>query len=106
MQTLTFPEDFLFGVATSAAQIEGAAGADGRGASIWDAFARQPGAIADGSTPETACDFYHRYPMDLTLARQLGCKACAFPFPGRGSSPRERGGSTRRDWIFTAAWWM
>lgn len=80
MQTLTFPEDFLFGVATSAAQIEGAAGADGRGASIWDAFARQPGAIADGSTPETACDFYHRYPMDLTLARQLGVQSLRFSF--------------------------
>ncbi len=42
-----FPADFAWGFATSAYQIEGAATEDGRGPSIWDTFARQPGTIAD-----------------------------------------------------------
>ena len=47
-------EKFLWGVATSAYQIEGATQEDGRGPSIWDAFAQRPGAIRDGSTGEPA----------------------------------------------------
>mgnify|MGYP001027472571 FL=1 len=56
METIRFPKDFLFGTATSAAQLEGAAREEGKGLSIWDTFARIPGNIADGSTPENACD--------------------------------------------------
>ena len=62
-----FRADFAWGFAASAYQIEGAATEDGRGASIWDTFARQPGAIADGSTGDVACDHYHRYPEDARL---------------------------------------
>lgn len=43
-----FPKDFLWGVATSAAQIEGAAQKDGKGLSIWDVFSRIPGKTANG----------------------------------------------------------
>ena len=53
-----FPENFTWGVATSAFQIEGGAADDGRGESIWDVFCRQPGAIADGSNGLTACRHY------------------------------------------------
>src|SRR3982750_3743009 len=60
-----FPGDFAWGVSTSAAQIEGAAKIDGRGQSIWDVFAKQPGRIADGGTPEIACDHYHRWAEDI-----------------------------------------
>src|SRR4051794_5675037 len=62
-----FPAAFDWGFAASAYQIEGAAAEDGRGPSIWDTFARQPGAIADGSTGDVACDHYHRYPEDVRL---------------------------------------
>ena len=55
-----FPPDFVWGVATSAFQIEGAASADGKGPSIWDHFCRLPGAVADASNGDTACDHYHR----------------------------------------------
>ena len=59
----SFPADFAWGFAASAYQIEGAAGEDGRGPSIWDTFARQPGAIADGSTGEvTPGCVYHIAP--------------------------------------------
>ncbi|MEM9609399.1 MAG: GH1 family beta-glucosidase [Actinomycetota bacterium] len=73
-----FPEDFVWGVATSAAQIEGAVHADGRGESIWDRFARRPGAIADGTTPEVACDHYHRMEGDVALMAELGIRAYRF----------------------------
>ena len=58
--TRTFPKDFLFGVATAAYQIEGAAHEDGRTDSIWDAFARVPGAVVDAHNGDVACDHYHR----------------------------------------------
>ena len=73
-----FPADFAWGFAASAYQIEGAAAEDGRGPSIWDTFARQPGAIADGSTGDVACDHYHRYPEDVRLMADLGARAYRF----------------------------
>ena len=73
-----FPADFAWGFAASAYQIEGAAGEDGRGPSIWDTFARQPGAIADGSTGDVACDHYHRYPEDVRLMADLGARSYRF----------------------------
>jgi beta-glucosidase len=73
-----FPEDFVWGAATSAYQIEGAVTADGRGPSIWDDFCRVPGAIADGSSGEIACDHYHRLQSDLDLMQELGIPAYRF----------------------------
>ena len=75
-----FPPDFLWGVATSAAQIEGAAFEAGKGASIWDHFCRQPGRINDASTIDVACDHYHRYPEDVALMRRLGLDCYRFSF--------------------------
>ena len=73
-----FPADFVWGVATSAYQIEGAAVADGKGPSIWDQFCKQPGAIADGSNGDIACDHYHHWEADLDLLASLGVSAYRF----------------------------
>ncbi len=73
-----FPDDFVWGTATAAYQIEGATTKDGRGVSIWDAFAERPGAIADGSTGEPADDHYHRWAEDVELMAGLGVKAYRF----------------------------
>lgn len=70
--------DFLWGAATSAYQIEGAAHEDGRGDSIWDRFCRLAGTIADGSSGETACDHYHRFRDDVALMKTLGLQAYRF----------------------------
>ena len=75
-----FPPGFLWGAATSAAQIEGAAFTDGKGASIWDAFCRQPGRIKDASTIDVACDHYHRFRDDIALMQGLGLDAYRFSF--------------------------
>ena len=73
-----FPPDFVWGVATSAFQIEGAAHEDGKGESIWDRFCRVPGAIADASNGDVACDHYHRLESDLDLIAALGVDAYRF----------------------------
>ena len=73
-----FPAGFRFGVASSAYQIEGAAGEDGRGPSIWDRFSHEPGRTANGETGDVATDHYHRVSEDLDLMRSLGVEAYRF----------------------------
>ena len=73
-----FPRSFVFGVATSAYQIEGAHDADGKEPSIWDVFCRRPGAVDDGSTGAIACDHYHRYRDDVAHMAALGVDAYRF----------------------------
>lgn len=70
-----FGPDFLWGVATAGYQVEGAAGEDGRGPSIWDTFSRSPGAVAHGHTGDVSVDQYHRYEEDCALMRDLGLGA-------------------------------
>lgn len=72
-EPLRFPPGFVWGVATSACQIEGRG--DRKADSIWDTFARIPGTISDRTTPEIACDSYHRYPADIALMKRLGVTA-------------------------------
>ncbi len=72
---MTFPDDFTWGVAASAYQIEGAADLDGKGPSVWDTFCRVPGATHDGHTGDVACDHYHRYERDADLIAGLGAHA-------------------------------
>ena len=78
MCPLIFPDGFTWGVATSAQQIEGAVGQDGRGESIWDRFAAGPGNIEDGTVPTVACDSYHRWRDDIKLMRDMGLNAYRF----------------------------
>ncbi|MFI6486261.1 GH1 family beta-glucosidase [Streptomyces sp. NPDC050564] len=71
-----FPPGFLWGVSTSAHQIEGAA--TERAPSVWDAFTAEPGRIKDGTTAEVACDHFHRYREDVALLADLGVDAYRF----------------------------
>src|SRR4029078_5583753 len=68
-----FPDGFLWGVATSAFQIEGALDTDGRGPSIWDGFGGE-----SGDTGERACDHYRRWSDDVALLGELGVNAYRF----------------------------
>jgi beta-glucosidase len=74
----SFPDDFLFGVATAAYQIEGAAHEDGRTDSIWDTFSRLPGAVVDAHNGDVACDHYHRFESDVALMASLGLQTYRF----------------------------
>ena len=93
----SFPNGFLWGTATSAYQIEGAVGEDGRGQSIWDSYAHAPGTIQDRSNADHANEHYHRYKDDVRLMKALGAKAYRFSiawprvFPEGTGSPNPKG---------------
>lgn len=70
-----FKEGFVWGAATASYQIEGGGNEGGRGDSIWDMFARKPGAVFEGHNGSQACDHYHRFPEDVALMKQLGLDA-------------------------------
>ncbi|MEU5904704.1 GH1 family beta-glucosidase [Micromonospora sp. NPDC047527] len=95
--SLTFPPGFLWGAATAAYQIEGAATEDGRGPSIWDTFSHTPGRTVNGHTGDVACDHYHRLDPDVALMAELGLKSYRFSVswprvqPG-GSGPANAAG--------------
>ena len=76
--TLTFPEGFKWGGATSAQQVEGALLEDGAGRSMWYGFARTPGHIVGGDLQDVACDHYRRYREDVALMRELGLTGYQF----------------------------
>jgi beta-glucosidase len=86
-----FHSSFVWGVSTSAYQIEGGLLAADRCDSIWDTFCRRPGAITDGSDGDDACDSYARWQDDVDLLKAIGVNAYrfslawprVFPEPGR-----------------------
>ncbi|HEY5661888.1 MAG TPA: GH1 family beta-glucosidase [Gaiellaceae bacterium] len=87
----SFPSDFVWGAATASYQIEGAAHEDGRGESVWDRFCATPGKVRGGDTGDVACDFYHRYPEDVRLMKELGLDAFRFSIAWPRVVPDGRG---------------
>eukprot|EP00850_Spirogloea_muscicola_P007999 SM000041S15558 [mRNA] locus=s41:760327:766937:- [translate_table: standard] len=73
-----FPDGFVFGTATSAYQVEGAASQDGRGQSIWDVFSHTPGKTANGATGDTADEQYYKYLADIAILTSLGADSYRF----------------------------
>jgi hypothetical protein len=73
-----FPGGFLWGCATAAYQIEGAAAEDGRKPSVWDKYSHTPGKTAQGDTGDVADDHYHLYKQDIQLMKSLGVKTYRF----------------------------
>lgn len=78
MEGYQFPDNFQWGVATSAYQIEGAWNEDGKGESIWDRYTHQSQHILNNDTGDTACDHYHRMSKDIKLLSELGVKSYRF----------------------------
>ncbi len=86
-----FPADFLWGSATAAYQIEGAALEDGRGSSIWDDFSATPGKTYQGQSGAIATDHYHRVESDIEMMGQLGLSAYRFSIAWPRIVPEGRG---------------
>ena len=86
-----FPNNFTWGVATAAYQVEGATAEDGRTPSVWDTFIRRPGAIAMDQTGDRGVDHYHLYKDDVALIRRLGIKAYRFSASWSRVVPSGRG---------------
>lgn len=91
-----FPGGFVWGAATSAYQIEGAASIDGRGRSIWDDFCRVKGAVWSDQSGEIACDHYHRVAEDVALMQRIGLKAYRFSVAWPRVLPEGRGAINRK----------
>lgn len=89
------PVGLRWSAATSAFQIEGSRDADGRGRSIWDDFLERPGAIADGSIADPACDSYRQPEADVALAAGLGLDRYRFSIPWARVQPEGRGAANR-----------
>ncbi|GAC1360291.1 MAG: GH1 family beta-glucosidase [Ktedonobacteraceae bacterium] len=87
----SFPRGFVWGAATAAYQIEGAAHEDGRGMSIWDTFAATPGKVRQGDTGDVAADHYHRFQADVDLMAELGLDAYRFSIAWPRIFPQGRG---------------
>jgi len=86
-----FPENFLWGTATSAYQIEGSPLVDGAGPSIWHRFCHSPGRVRDGDTGDIACDHYARFRDDVALMADLGLNAYRFSISWSRILPEGRG---------------
>ena len=94
---VNFPDDFLWGAATSAYQIEGSPLADGAGPSIWQRFAHTPGMMVNGDTGDVACDHYRRMESDVALMRELGMQAYRFSVSWSRVLPEGKGRVNRSE---------
>ncbi|MEU7280944.1 GH1 family beta-glucosidase [Streptomyces sp. NPDC045431] len=94
--TRQFPPGFLWGAATAAYQIEGAATEGGRTPSIWDTFSRTPGKVFQGHTGDVATDHYHRFRDDVRLMADLGLSAYRFSVSWSRVQPTGRGPAVQK----------
>ncbi len=94
--SLRFPPGFVWGAATAAYQVEGAAAEDGRTPSIWDTFSHTPGRVHNGDTGDIAADHYHRFRGDVALMRDLNLGAYRFSVSWSRVQPTGRGPAVER----------
>lgn len=91
-----FPQDFIWGAATAAYQVEGAWRDDGKGESIWDRYAHTPGKIKNDDNGDVACDSYHRYAEDIAILRELNIRSYRFSISWPRVQPNGRGPANRK----------
>lgn len=86
-----FPENFVWGAATSSYQIEGGADGTGKGMHIWDVYTKEPGRVFGGHNGDTACDHYHRFREDVRIMKEIELKAYRFSIDWSRVLPEGRG---------------
>ena len=100
---ITFPDGFLWGMATASYQVEGAWNEDGKGESIWDRWTHTVGKIRGAGTGDTACDHYRLYPQDIAILKQLHQKSYRFSISWARIQPSGRGPVNQKASITTNA---
>ena len=78
MSNYKMPENFLWGSASAAYQVEGAYLEDGKGITNWDKFVRIEGKTFKNTTGDIAVDHYHRFKEDVRLMADMGLKTYRF----------------------------
>ena len=86
-----FQKDFLWGSASAAYQVEGAAEEEGKGRSNWDEFVRIPGKTFKATTGDVAVDHYHRFKEDIALMAEMGLKSYRFSISWPRIYPKGKG---------------
>lgn len=76
VRNMSFAENFVWGAATSAYQIEGRG--TGKGENIWDVYVKERDRIYGGHTGDIACDHYNRFRDDVRMMKEMGIKAYRF----------------------------
>lgn len=87
MNKNTFPEDFLWGAASAAPQVEGGWNEGGRTPSIWDVAPKKR--IKNGENCHIASDHYHHMKQDVTLMKEMGLKSYRFSISWSRIVPKE-----------------
>ena len=94
---MAFRTDFVWGVATSSIQVEGAQTIDGKGETIWNVFAKEKDRVYENHSPDLGCDHYHRYKEDVRIMKDMGLDAYRFSvdwsrvLPEGTGQPNEKG---------------
>ena len=86
-----FKDDFLWGSASAAYQVEGAWNQDGKGESIWDIYTKKPGTTFKNTNGDIAVDHYNRYKEDVALMAEMGLKAYRFSIAWTRIYPNGKG---------------
>ena len=92
----SFPDGFLWGLATASYQVEGAWNEDGKGESIWDRFVHTVGKVKGGATGDIACDQYHLYPQDIAILKSLNQKSYRFSISWPRIQPTGTGAANQK----------
>lgn len=87
----TFPENFLWGSASAAYQIEGGYQSGNKGMSVWDTFVRIPGKTYKATTGDKAVDHYHRFKKDIALMAEMGLQTYRFSIAWSRIYPKGNG---------------
>ncbi|KAK7687332.1 hypothetical protein QCA50_009838 [Cerrena zonata] len=96
---LKHPEGVLYGVSTSAAQVEGAVKEGRRGPSSWDWICHNVPSTCSGETPDVTVNEYYLYKRDIRRVKAMGVNTLSFsfawprilPFGSKGSPVSEEG---------------
>jgi hypothetical protein len=77
---LRFKKKFMYGVASAAAQVEGAVKSDGRGPSIWDSFCHssQQAPSQSCQSIDVGTNFRFLYPVDIARVAAMNVKSYSF----------------------------
>ncbi len=75
---MKFQDNFMWGTASAAYQVEGAYQEDGKGLNIWDAYTQESGHVAHGENGNVACDHYHHFKDDVKMMKEMGIKNYRF----------------------------